>query len=140
MRISELKALVAKTFVITFVFALLAVTGPAQSGTASVSGTVRDVNGAVVPGASVKLSNPATGFERTTTSNDEGVYNFASVPPATYQLEITAANFKKLVNNNLVLPVATNARFDAALEAGDVSATVDVTSSSIESIVNTQDA
>ena len=140
MRISELKAMAFKAVVLTFTFALLTIAGLAQAGTSSVSGTVRDSNGAIVPGASLKLSNPATGFERTTTSNNEGAYSFAAVPPATYLLEVTAANFKKLVNTNLVLPVDTNSRFDATLEAGDVSATVDVTTSSIESIVNTQDA
>ncbi len=140
MKISDLKAMFGKFIVLSFVLAVGTLSGFAQAGTSGVSGTIRDNNGAVVPGATVKLLNSATGFERTTTTNDEGAYTFAVVPPATYQLEVTASGFKKLVNNGLVLAVDTSARFDTALEAGDVSATVNVNASSIESIVNTQDA
>lgn len=140
MRFSVLKALSRKYIALLFVLTISTVSGLAQTGTSSVSGTIRDNNGAVVPGATVKLLNSATGFERTTTTSNEGVYNFASVPPATYQLEVTASGFKKLVSTGVVLAVDTNARFDSTLEAGDVSATVNVTASSIESIVNTQDA
>jgi hypothetical protein len=129
-----------QSIVILFVIAITTVASFAQAGTSGVSGTIRDNNGAVVPGATVKLANAATGFERTTTTSSDGTYSFASVPPATYQLEVTASGFKKLVNTGLVLAVDTNAKFDSALEAGDVSATVNVTASSIESIVNTQDA
>lgn len=140
MRFSDLKALVHKTTTIMFVLGALVVAGFAQAGTSGVSGTVRDKNGAAVPGASVKLSNSATGFERTTTTNAEGGFSFLAVPPATYQVEITASGFKKLVNSSLQLPTDTTVRFDGSLEAGDVSAVVNVTSGGIESIVNTQDA
>ena len=140
MRFSDLTALVQKTIAIMFVLAALVVAGFAQAGTSGVSGTVRDKNGAAVPGATVKLSNSATGFERTTTSNQEGGFSFLAVPPATYQVEISASGFKKLVNSSLQLPVDTTVRFDGSLEAGDVSAVVNVTSGGIESIVNTQDA
>lgn len=140
MKFSDLKVRASQVFAVMCVTALLTVAGFAQSGTAGLSGTVRDNNGAAVPGASVKLSNQATGFERMATTNDEGGYSFASIPPATYQLEVTASGFKKLVNSNLVLSVSSTGRFDPVLEAGDVSVTVNVTTSSIESIVNTQDA
>lgn len=140
MRSSALKTMFTQSIVILFVIAITTVASFAQAGTSGVSGTIRDNNGAVVPGATVKLANAATGFERTTTTSSDGTYSFASVPPATYQLEVTASGFKKLVNTGLVLAVDTNAKFDSALEAGDVSATVNVTASSIESIVNTQDA
>lgn len=140
MKISDFRARGFRAFAVMFVFALLSVTAMSQTGTTRLSGTVRDNNNAVVPGATVKLSNPATGFERTTTTNTDGTYSFASIPPATYQLEVTASGFKKLINTGLVLAVDTNARFDTVLEAGDVSAIVNVTANSIESIVNTQDA
>ncbi len=112
----------------------------AQTGTASVNGTVRDGNGAIVPGAIVRLTNDSKGYSRETTTNNEGSFAFAAVPPATYELEITATGFKKLVNKALVLVVDTTSKFDPTLETGEVSAVVTVTSSTIESIVNTQDA
>lgn len=140
MRFSVHKTMLAQCIVILLVLAIGTIASFAQAGRSGVSGTIRDNNGAVVPGATVKLLNSATGFEQTTTTSDEGVYTFASIPPATYQLEVTASGFKKLVNSGLVLAVDTNARFDSTLETGDVSATVNVNASGIESIVNTQDA
>lgn len=111
-----------------------------QSGTSGVAGTVVDQTGAVVPGATVRLSNPATGFSRTTTTNDNGRFNFASVSPATYKLEIEAKGFKKLVNSNVQALVDLATDLSLSLEPGDVTAVVDVTVGSIESITNTQDA
>ncbi len=140
MRLSVLRTMLNQCIVVLLVLAIGTVASLAQAGTAGVSGTIRDNNGAVVPGATVKLLNSATGFERTTTTSDEGSYSFASVPPSTYQLEVTGSGFKKLVNTGLVLAVDTNARFDSVLEAGDVTAIVNVNASGIESIVNTQDA
>ncbi|MCV6070688.1 carboxypeptidase-like regulatory domain-containing protein, partial [Escherichia coli] len=80
------------------------------------------------------------GFERTVTTNQDGGYAFPTIQPATYRLEVEASGFKKVVNNSLQLAVDSPARFDVTLEAGDVSAVVNVTSGSIETIVNTQDA
>lgn len=111
-----------------------------QSGTTSIHGQVVDKNGAVVAGATIVLSNPQTGFTRTTVSGDDGTYTFPGLQPATYMLEATAPNFKKLIDSNVKalvdLPIVVN----LTLEAGNVSATVDVTSNTIDAVVNTQDA
>jgi len=112
----------------------------AQSGTTGVRGTVTDVNGAAVPGATVTITDPATGFTRSVTTSDDGKFNFPGIQPATYRLEVTAANFKKLVNSTVKALVDTPLELALALQPGDVSAVVDVTSDSIESIINTQDA
>src|SRR3954447_7927475 len=112
----------------------------AQSGTTSISGTIADQNGAAVPGATVTITNPETGFTRTTTASAEGKYGFPGIAPATYQLEVTASNFKKSVNKNAAALVEKPLELNVSLEAGDVSVVVDVTSNTIESIVNTQDA
>ncbi|HYJ91605.1 MAG TPA: TonB-dependent receptor [Pyrinomonadaceae bacterium] len=112
----------------------------AQSGTTGVSGTVTDQNGAVVPGATVTLLNPETSFSRTVTTSSDGKYSFPGIPPATYRLEITAANFKKLVNTNVKALVDTPLEVNLVMQPGDVSVVVDVTADSIESVINTQDA
>jgi hypothetical protein len=52
--------------------AFFAVGVSAQSGTTSINGVITDQNGAAVPGASVKLTNPDTGFSRTVVTNDDG--------------------------------------------------------------------
>ena len=65
----------------------------AQSAS-SVRGTISEQSGSVVPGASVALSKPQTGFSRTTHSAADGVYQFANVPPGTYSQTVNAAGFE----------------------------------------------
>ncbi len=112
----------------------------AQSGTASVIGTVTDQNGGAVAGAKVTLTNPSTSFRRNTTTSEDGKFTFPGIPPATYRLEVEAQGFKKLVNSNVQALVAKTTEVATVLEAGDVTAVVDVNSNNIDSVVNTQDA
>ncbi len=137
MRTHDCRVKAVCAFAILFVFAI---SGLAQSGTSGVSGIVRDANGAIVPGATVTLSDSATGFNRTDTSSADGGFSFLGVRPATYRLEVTASGFKKLVNSELKLAIDNPIRFDPVLQAGDVSAVVDVSTGTIESVVNNQDA
>ena len=131
----------ALTVLVTLCFsALLVGNAFAQSGTSTISGTVTDNNGAAVPGATVKITNPATGFTRTSVSGNDGKYSFPGIAPATYRLEVEAGNFKKAVNNNVQALVDQTVSINISLEPGDVTAVVDVTTDTIESIVNTQDA
>ena len=112
----------------------------AQTGTTKISGIVKDQQEAIVPGATVTLTNPNTGFTRTINSNDAGVYNFPGIPSGTYQLEVSAGNFKKSIIRDIQALVDNPIEVNVALELGDVEAIVDVTSNNIESIVNNQDA
>ncbi|NJM53779.1 MAG: carboxypeptidase regulatory-like domain-containing protein [Blastocatellia bacterium] len=112
----------------------------AQSGTSSIRGTVTDQNSAIVAGATIKLSNSSTGFARNTVSDADGKYSFPSIPPATYKIEVSAPNFKTTVRADFQAAVDSIAEVNFSLEPGDVNAVVNVTSSNIESIVNTQDA
>lgn len=112
----------------------------AQSGTSGVSGVVKDAQGNVVSGATVRLINDEKGFSRTLVTTDNGVFNFASISPDTYTLEIEAANFKKYVQNNVSALIDKPIDISIALEAGNVSETVTVTGDAVESLVNTTDA
>lgn len=89
-----------------------------QSGVASadLSGVVTDPQGAVVPSASVTLRNVNTNIERTVTTNSEGRYTFSAVPPADYELSVTAQGFKKLQTSGLTLTVGQSAELDLSLE------------------------
>src|SRR6266567_3442697 len=71
--------------------------------TATVSGTVEDQTGAVVPGAKVVLKNTASGDLRDTVSNGYGQFSFASVIPGTYNVSISAKGFKAWETKNLQL-------------------------------------
>jgi Carboxypeptidase regulatory-like domain len=59
----------------------------------TISGTVADVTGAVVPGATVKIENPVSGYSRSTTSDSAGHFQFTNVPLNPYHLAITVAGF-----------------------------------------------
>jgi protocatechuate 3,4-dioxygenase beta subunit len=66
------------------------------SGTTGINGTVTDLQGGVVAGATVTLSNPTKGFTRTTVTNGSGVYNFAGILPDTYTMEVEKTGFKSM--------------------------------------------
>jgi len=99
----------------------------AQSFTASLQGTVTDVSGAVVPGASVMLSNEATQTRQAARTNGAGRYLFASVPAGRYRLAVELAGFKTYVTSGIELQVQRAASIDVALTPGDVSTKVEVT-------------
>jgi hypothetical protein len=86
--------------------ALLAPIASAQS-TSRLNGSVSDPSGAAVPGAKITLSATATGFQRATTSNGEGLYQFLDVPPGNYKLEATAKGFATYSAMDVVLVVNT---------------------------------
>lgn len=98
-----------------------------QIVTATLTGTVTDVSGASVPGATVRVTESSTGTTRTTTTTSDGVYNIPYLNPGTYRVEVDAQGFKRFVQDNVPLNVSTTARIDAALAPGNASETVTVT-------------
>src|ERR1700723_1372742 len=69
----------------------------------SIQGVVTDTSGAVIPGANLTLTNPATGEKQTRVSNDSGVYNFNALPAVPFRLEVEKGGFEKKVIDNLQL-------------------------------------
>jgi hypothetical protein len=103
----------------TIVFVLFgAASGFAQS--ASLVGTVRDSQQAVIPGAAVSLTNTQTGVGLTTKSNEMGLYEFPIVRPGNYSLKVEQPGFANFVVDPLVLAVDQRARVDATLQVGAV--------------------
>src|SRR5438067_2987835 len=98
----------------------------AQTGTSNITGSVRDVNGAVVPGATVTAKNEATGVTSTQTTTDSGLYAFSSLPVGKYTITVEKQGFKTLQKTNNVLEVGIPLTVDVALEVGLVSETVTV--------------
>jgi len=66
------------------VLLLFCVTTIAQTGSSNITGTVRDTQGAVVPGVTVTAKNDATGVTSTQTTNDSGLYAFTALPVGNY--------------------------------------------------------
>ncbi|MBI3697147.1 MAG: TonB-dependent receptor [Acidobacteria bacterium] len=112
--------------------------GAAQTFLGSIGGTVRDATGALVAGADVKLSEVATGIQRTAASNEEGNYYFPSLPPGAYTVAVSRSGFKEVRSSPITLTTQQTARFDATLEVGDISQRIEV--AAVASTVNTENA
>ncbi|HKD14841.1 MAG TPA: carboxypeptidase regulatory-like domain-containing protein [Candidatus Angelobacter sp.] len=119
---------------------LLAVAAHAQVdySTATLRGTVTDPQGAVVPGATVTVTNPATGITRTTKSVADGSYQVPALPPASYLVTFEAQGFSKTVVKNLELTVGQTQTYDAHLKVGTLSETIEVSPDSIPLIQTEQ--
>jgi hypothetical protein len=110
------------------------------SSTSAVTGTVTDAQGAVVAGATVKLVDSKTAQEKTTTTNDRGVYLFAQVPPGQgYTLKFSATGFESLELSGIVLGVGNTETHNAQLTVGQVTSNVVVTAEA-GATLNTTDA
>ena len=90
-----MKHVLAVRFIFAAVFLVLfcAGTSSAQLFPGRITGAVRDAQGAAVPGATVKLTNPSTGLERTVISDQNGEFNFPELALGTYSLTITKDGF-----------------------------------------------
>src|SRR6266478_2502388 len=73
---------------------LLASNAPAQTVTGTITGTIVDSTGAVVPNGKVTVTNEATGAERSLTTTDTGVFIFTSLPPTNYSVKVEKAGFR----------------------------------------------
>jgi hypothetical protein len=96
------------------------------ASTSTVSGTVYDTTRAVVPKASVELTDVATNAKRTTTSGGDGVYVFVAVPPGDYKLTISAPGFRQSVVSGVTVEVGKAALVNVTVELGEVTQVVEV--------------
>ncbi|MDE3187318.1 MAG: TonB-dependent receptor [Acidobacteriota bacterium] len=99
---------------------------------ATITGTVTDSTGAVVPNAALTLLNPATGQTRTSVSNAVGAYRFANVAAATYTLTATAPGFQKYVKTGIVTNVAQTVEAEVTLTIGAQGQTVTVEADALQ--------
>ena len=111
------------------VFLQLSATANAQSTFGVVLGTVKDVTGAVVSGATIKLSNNAEGTSREGKSNDKGDYEFQNVRPGNYSVTVSNSGFKASNMTGIALDARQTMRVDAILQVGEISQQVEVSSS-----------
>ena len=119
------------------VLALLAGLAAAQS-TSSLNGSVTDPSGAAVAGASITLTDPATGSKRSTSSNASGLYQFLDVPPGDYRLEANATGFAAIVVPKVTLLVKLPSTIPLRLQVAG--ATTSVTVEGEAPLINRTDA
>lgn len=109
-----------------FCFALFPLGVIAQFDSAVVLGSVTDSTDAVVPNASVKLINPATGSTVTTNADDNGNYQFLNVKIGVYQVKVEVQGFSTALAENVSVTVNARQRVDIKLQTGAVIETVTV--------------
>lgn len=128
----------APSLVKAFLFCLLAcsllagsfyhIDAQSQALNGQIEGVVTDTTGAAIPNAAITIKNIETGTERRVVSDESGVYRAPLLPLGAYQVTVEAPNFKRLIREGITLTTGQTATIDLALEAGDVSATVNITS------------
>ncbi|MGA8594497.1 MAG: carboxypeptidase regulatory-like domain-containing protein [Bryobacteraceae bacterium] len=114
----------ARCFALVVVFLGSAIGALAQES--SITGSVRDSGGAVIPNATVAITNVEQAFTRTAISNASGDYLVSGLPAGTYDITVKAPGFEQFQVKGLVLRVAEKARADAPLTVGQISTEVTV--------------
>lgn len=98
-----------------------------QTSNATISGSVVDQKGAVIPGATVTVKNVDTGFTRTVTTEADGKFQFSEIPIGGYEITVEAKGFAKLVRSGVGLLVNQVAVLDLDLRPGGVEEVVTIT-------------
>ena len=98
----------------------------AQGGgtTAAITGVVTDTSGAVIPGATVKVKNNATGAEYEAVTSSDGSYTVPALNPGGYTVTVTLMGFKTGVLNNVRVNAGVPASANVKLEVGGLEETV----------------
>ena len=108
-------------------FLLLTNGARAQVAGATLTGTVTDSSGAVVPKAQVTITDVATGVVRKITADNAGLYSAPNLLPGSYQVSLTAPGFATEIRSGITLTVGAQQVLDVAMRVGQVNETVQVT-------------
>jgi hypothetical protein len=117
----------------------------AQVVGASLSGTITDSSGAILPQAAVSVRNVSTDITRNTSTNSSGLYSIPNLLPGTYDVKASAQGFSTHISTGIILTVGAQQVLDITLQVGQISQTVEVStdapnvelaSSSISATVN----
>ena len=117
-------------------FCLVMAANPVAAQTAAttgqIAGTVRDAQGAVVPNATVTVSNPATGRTQTLTTNEEGNFRALQLQPGNYTLTVNAPGFGTFTQTGYIVEVGSSLTANVTLSVTEVNEEVLVTSANVE--------
>jgi hypothetical protein len=101
---------------------------------AGIQGAVTDPTGAAVSGATLTLTNQDTNQRQQVTSNDSGVFNFLSLAPGRYRIDVEATGFKKKTLQNVTVAAEQTQAVNVQLDVGDVNQTVTVSGEAVPPI------
>src|SRR5262249_11102388 len=110
-----------KRLLVVVVVAVFSVCGLYAQTFGEVSGHVTDASGALIPGASLTLTNVNTNATRNVLTTESGAYTFPSVPPGPYRLKTELPGFKTVLSERFELQVQQALRLDVVLQVGQVS-------------------
>jgi hypothetical protein len=113
------------SFLLALILAFSCLAASAQANS-ELSGIVTDQTGAVVAGARIVLTDPATGISKTTQSGSTGLYDISGLNPANYNLKVTGNGFQSFIQNSIAVNVSSTVRVDVKLTVGTESQTVTV--------------
>src|ERR1700722_8315577 len=116
------------------VLVLTCVYGHAQATQGAIIGSVKDAAGAVIPNATVTLTNTDEGTLRSLKSNSVGDFRFLDAKAGHYSLAVEAAGFERWSATDVTLEVRQELRVDATLSVGTVQQSVQVTGDSVSAI------
>jgi Carboxypeptidase regulatory-like domain/TonB-dependent Receptor Plug Domain len=122
---TSIRRVIFASFVIFFSFGLPSLWAQSAGNAGTIVGTVLDATGAIVPNAAVSIQNPVSGYSKTTTSDDQGHYQFTNLPLNPYHLVITVSGFSPFTQDVEVrsfVPVTVK----SVLAIGATSTVVDV--------------
>jgi hypothetical protein len=103
-----------------------AVSAWSQSDLSTITGTVKDPSGAVVPNAKVTVRNEGTGVSRDTTTKESGAYTVSNIPVGVYSVSAEASGFKKTTRSGNLLDANLPLGVDLVMEVGAASESVTV--------------
>ena len=125
-----------RQFVLSLALALTGVP-TAFAQTAQITGRITDSSGAVMPGASIAVTNVATGADRHASANQDGYFTVPLLLPGEYRVTVEQKGFKPIVRSGVVLEVDQRAELNFTLQVGAVTEQIEVTAAATQ--LNTAD-
>src|SRR5262250_1908261 len=125
-------------FLASFLLLLATSVASAQINTGKVTGTVSDPNGAMIPHATIRVTNQATSVETSVSTQDNGDFLVNFLIPGLYTVEAAAPGFKASLEKNVEISAGLSKRVDFTMQVGQVSESVEVESRALA--VNTESA
>ena len=112
--------------------------GAQAAGSGSLQGTVTDSTGAVIPNATVTVTNTSTGISTAQNTTSAGVYTITPLQPGTYSVKVAASGFRTIDQSNVVVNALQVRVYDPVMSVGQETQTVEVTAA--PPVLNTADA
>ncbi|HEX3569276.1 MAG TPA: carboxypeptidase-like regulatory domain-containing protein [Acidobacteriaceae bacterium] len=125
-------------FLLTFALATALQVHAQVAGTASIQGSVSDPSGAVLPNSTIVLTNTSTQVQRTTTTDNSGLYSFPNIDIGTYNMTVTAQGFQTYTRTGIVLEVGSNTAINVPMKVGAADVKIEVQSEGLA--LQTEDA